>query len=926
MKNKLLQIFTHFWTVTTIFSVLFVYQPQTVFAETDNPVEVSTDTSPYDIDCQSNMDDPKQKKLCDALDQSSMPAEKDMEAAMNAVMLALITITALYMNPKITTVGKQAPKFPTKIGVGTVWIFRLAAVVYLYGEIMALFGYKNVEKEIENYKAQVFTDDEGKKSLSKQNEFILQVKALLVAQKKEAEKKKKISEYANIGYTTIAGVELAFVLAMIILSTTIAADEVANCTAGTSELSTACSGVQGVGEAVAATKEVKQAATDGGKCLSEEAATASVKEIIVQAGKAALNLIVGPIGKLIAKLVGKTATSSTTEEATQCLTSTATERAKATLEKLAFNASHDTLLTCTESVVGNVAGCVAELPVLIAACKAYLAVEEEDGCKCTLKNAKAISDVLAAASEYSEVAGGGNQQSMDNADKKNKDKTSNKKLNELCAGEFLYAIIRKDIEAKQKETKSGIVDKVKGFFGNNSLQPLPDAGDNSLFKYTIPFEFQRINRRFKIIALTGQAEDWVAYDSEALFKETYRSITDKINDLIFANGGLLMASAHAETTDSVDTEENAKIASGFLSDPQTLMKSIGIAGGAATWLLGKNIAKKISEFLAGRMVTRAVFYTGAHVMASRNVKNLDATIKELDKKIKQAEEIEQAMAKGNGTGGFTSEKSTGTTSRKFIPLALSNISSLNTEKGPCLKGSKLDYSCKCRASNSCKSTVIPNSQFVNMNIPGVSDYASSLGGVTSAMANGNLTSAKLSGAINGSANQASKIKLKKISDAIDKVLSKNGHAPLGLMSSGEKFPDGFKKALIKGIGSKGIADMMKGSTFGSMKGGDGNSSSQGQGNQPVKVNIDLSKFQGGGGGAKSSGGGDFNLGLGDDTTGLDTGISDDSLLAKQADELSNYELDHNDISKRKEDSIFKILTTRYLLSYPRVLEESKRQK
>ncbi len=62
----------------------------------------------------------------------------------------------------------------------------------------------------------------------------------------------------------------------------------------------------------------------------------------------------------------------------------------------------------------------------------------------------------------------------------------------------------------------------------------------------------------------------------------------------------------------------------------------------------------------------------------------------------------------------------------------------------------------------------------------------------------------------------------------------------------------------------------------------------------------------------------FDFGLGD------SGSSDDEnreVAVNNEKSLDDFVLNHNDINKRKDASIFKILSNRYLLSYPKVLEE-----
>lgn len=82
----------------------------------------------------------------------------------------------------------------------------------------------------------------------------------------------------------------------------------------------------------------------------------------------------------------------------------------------------------------------------------------------------------------------------------------------------------------------------------------------------------------------------------------------------------------------------------------------------------------------------------------------------------------------------------------------------------------------------------------------------------------------------------------------------------------------------------------------------------------------------GGGGAVAPSAGSFDLDLlGDDMGGEGmadaTGDAAGETAAKAEENLNDFEINHDDINKKTEVSIFKILSNRYILSYPKVLEE-----
>ena len=51
------------------------------------------------------------------------------------------------------------------------------------------------------------------------------------------------------------------------------------------------------------------------------------------------------------------------------------------------------------------------------------------------------------------------------------------------------------------------------------------------------------------------------------------------------------------------------------------------------------------------------------------------------------------------------------------------------------------------------------------------------------------------------------------------------------------------------------------------------------------------------------------------------GTGADAAGAKKPEKLDDFVLQHDDINKRKEVPIWKILSNRYILSYPKILDE-----
>lgn len=80
------------------------------------------------------------------------------------------------------------------------------------------------------------------------------------------------------------------------------------------------------------------------------------------------------------------------------------------------------------------------------------------------------------------------------------------------------------------------------------------------------------------------------------------------------------------------------------------------------------------------------------------------------------------------------------------------------------------------------------------------------------------------------------------------------------------------------------------------------------------------------GSGKSRGG--FDLDFGDDDSSSSSGLSKSKTKnkIKHSDKMRDYEIGMNDINARKEIPIWKILSNRYILSYPKLLEEDKAPK
>ena len=92
------------------------------------------------------------------------------------------------------------------------------------------------------------------------------------------------------------------------------------------------------------------------------------------------------------------------------------------------------------------------------------------------------------------------------------------------------------------------------------------------------------------------------------------------------------------------------------------------------------------------------------------------------------------------------------------------------------------------------------------------------------------------------------------------------------------------------------------------------------------VTASGNKAGGSAGGAATPAAGGFNLDLlgddfGDDSASGGDGSAAGATATKAEENLNDFEINHDDINKKKEVSIFKILSNRYILSYPKVLEE-----
>jgi hypothetical protein len=146
---------------------------------------------------------------------------------------------------------------------------------------------------------------------------------------------------------------------------------------------------------------------------------------------------------------------------------------------------------------------------------------------------------------------------------------------------------------------------------------------------------------------------------------------------------------------------------------------------------------------------------------------------------------------------------------------------------------------------------------------------------------------------------------------------------------------GIQGSKTKGNGSlsANIAKIRKvlmggesGSLTNSGPGGSGGTASPVASSKPTETlgtgNVVSGGGSGGGGSAPVAAIPSFDLDFGDEG---EVAVGSDAIgaakSAKKTEKLGDFVMKHNDINKRKDISIFKILSNRYILSYPKVLEE-----
>ena len=170
----------------------------------------------------------------------------------------------------------------------------------------------------------------------------------------------------------------------------------------------------------------------------------------------------------------------------------------------------------------------------------------------------------------------------------------------------------------------------------------------------------------------------------------------------------------------------------------------------------------------------------------------------------------------------------------------------------------------------------------------------------------------------GSLNNAFKAKASELRDKVDKDDNNNGIDKKFKSESLANMHAKFRKVFNgSGNGSSGV-------NFGS--GSSSGSAGPLASTKPTETlgtgNVVSGGGSGGGGSAPVAAMPSFDLDFGDEG---EVAVGSDAIgaakSAKKTEKLGDFVMKHNDINKRKDISIFKILSNRYILSYPKVLEE-----
>jgi len=350
----------------------------------------------------------------------------------------------------------------------------------------------------------------------------------------------------------------------------------------------------------------------------------------------------------------------------------------------------------------------------------------------------------------------------------------------------------------------------------------------------------------------------------------------------------------------------------------SIMAAQGLIGGfAKRWALVKPI---------GRTVTWTIMTT---VLAFVNKWDKDA-LKEMKKRIKAVKKERKkwvtSSARSNNVkaGDYSTNYSASNYQSNKGGSNAAFIKQCATPSGSGFKPASCPQKTTSSAFDPGKMDPIAKKLMTPDHIKGLSTISS----LSSRTANGNLDEGALSGSNLSELermNNAIMAHNKKLQDTYDKVDKRIAKRNKAKASSLARVLASARNAM--GIGPNGSIEGSAAGAFGgggvaNISGGDDEKSDDGI----VTPSSSGKTASAGGGGTAAAPSFDLDL-LGDDGLG-GTEIEDengvDGKVSERAEEnLGDFELNHDDISKKKEVSIFKILSNRYILSYPKVLEEEE---
>lgn len=896
--DLLKRYFRQLWIYSIIFTFCFSYTPSTSYAGIDK-----------ETDCRKN----PSSEICKKINAEDPSSESNLQAALQGIFLIIASIDTIFSTCQNAKLDSRKPK-PYTAWI-TPWLARLASIIYIIGEIYGWVTINDLNQQVEALKkkhANDRTPTEFHKALiklygsdGKTPDLSTGQITPISGQIGAVARKEKINKWATRGFQMAASFEISAIATNLALGVMKNSVEGTKCTKANKHgiqvgIPAACA--ESIAEDAAGNKAIDtvKCEADAGLAIGiEEGQKQATKFFLVEAASMASRA--NAVGSIVTSLfksvfsspdVGAIGQEAAKQSATCEASKAATQAAFTTAQSICCaNASAE----CTASETGVLA--VASLGTLPAACAAAVgacvasgAAEVAENCWCSVKNSLAVPILINDIKNiYANPPSSKPPKTSSEAEKKEQTKALT-----LCAVDHYRWIVRTDrynchsifSSASNNRPKNNLIDNnifelatLSKVESDKLLSDLRSAQSNS--QAVIIFSNYIAHLRNEMPDILPPVLNAPIDEMQPQLGVVLANLLEILNNF----GDMIITRAHAE------------------AKPNDFYKMLGLGVGVSAAVLPpiQTLVSQIMNATLGRPITRGILYESLSVIANKTNKHLSGALSELQNR-KMI--VEEELAKFGNPSDLTF-----TTTQ---PNKRENKERKSNSGQSQLDDIKFDYK---KVQDEINRVIKPNdwqkppqemSGEFNFKFPSSMETGSVSTKLITQLSGGNFNQALLGSMPNEMKNAASALRNSK--NYLQQSIGLVYQQPPEVQQASQKFLASVTKQMYQKIGKDGVDALIKSKIGDSLIEPTATSD-----NNDNEVDAMTSTV--------INGKNDKNKN-GDDLKFLD---QDNSEILQASDNQNSAELspqdliiDQQDVNKNPDVSIFKIITARYIRSYPRL--------